>query len=394
MHPILIAYSCPADEDRLRLDREHRRVEDAIAATRVSHVAVDRKHATTLDDLARALASRQYDVVHFSGHGNSTGFYLDSETGDAGAFVKAIHLANILHSTQRSLSAILLISCYSSDAAKEFLTAAPYVISINGSADDAAAIDFVGHFYEQYFRTSSIERAFSFANAYVDDRLDAILGSSSKSTPPTPRIAVYPSRSRDPIYVDLSQAQPTIDQLDISSDRFLAILTRKLRVHQWIFYGERENAVLPIGGYFARFSWTNAKEVINCHWVYKPRADLDASICELISDLIVIYNDVYVSSYRTNPKPVARQDPRDFRYGLARLHGLMDEFLKNESRYQVLESIDSTVARMLRATCHSNLSMADMKIAENDLPSAVIYAETALSAVHDAIESLVESISA
>ena len=171
-------------------------------------------------------------------------------------------------------------------------------------------------------------------------------------------------------------------------------MTRKLKVHRWIFDGERENAILPIAGYFARFSWKNAKDVIHCHWVYKPKGGLDSSICELISDLIVVYNDVYVSSYRSNPKPVSQQDPRSFRYGLERLHDLSTHFLTNQARFSILEDIDSTVARMLRGTCHSNLSMADRKLAESDLPSAVIYAETALSAVHDAIETFVEAISA
>jgi hypothetical protein len=393
MRPILIAYSSPADEDRLRLDREHRRVEESIAATGASSTTVDRKHATTLEDLARALASKQYEIVHFSGHGDSTGFCFDSDAGDAGTFVTAAHLAKLLQTTQRTLSAIVLISCYSADTAKDLLSASPYVISITGPADDTAAIDFVGHFYEHYFRTSSVESAFSFASAYVNERLDAILGHSSKATPPTPRIAVYPHSHRDPIYVDLTQALPTIERLDITADRFASILTRKLRVHRWIFDGERENAILPIAGYFARFSWKNAKDVVHCHWVYRPKPSLEASICEVISDLIVVYNDVYVSSYRANPRPVSQQDPRDFRFGLAKLHQLMDHFLKDNDCFQVLESIDSAVARMLRATCHSNLSMADRKVGENDLASAAIYAETALSAVHDAIEALVEGIS-
>lgn len=394
MRPILILYSSPADEDRLRLDREHRRVEEAITNVGAQSIVVDRRHAATLDDLARALASKQYEIVHFSGHGDSTGFYFDTATEDTGKLIQAGHLANLLKTTQRSLSAVILISCYSSDSAGELLAASPYVVSISGPADDTAAIDFTGHFYEQYFRSSSVESAFNFASAVVDDRLDAILTHSPGATPPIPKIAVYPHANRDPIYVDLSEAQPTIARLDVSQDRFISILTRKLKVHRWIFDGERENAILPIAGYFARFSWKNAKDVIHCHWVYRPKSGLDASVCELISDLIVVYNDVYVSSYRSNPRPVSQQDPRSFRYGLEKLHDLCRYFLADESHFSLLESIDSTVARMLRGTCQSNLSMADKKLAESNLSSAVIYAETALSAVHDAIESLVETISA
>ncbi|MTW13418.1 CHAT domain-containing protein [Pseudoduganella eburnea] len=396
MKSILIVYSSPADLERLRIDREHRRIEEVINLGKEQVVSVDRKHAATLQDLARTIADRQYDVIHFSGHGGSSGLYFDTNA-DSSNLVSADHLAKLINSTQKTLCAVVLMSCFSSDMALSLLSAAPYVISITGDADDEATIDFVGHFYEHYLRTQSIESAFRFANAYVDDKLNAVLGhrsSSNVAEDSGSRIVVYPGFHGDPIYVDLSQAKETISLLDISRDRFVSILTRKLRVHQWIFEGERENVIIPVAGYFARFSWKNAKDVVQCHWVYKPKAGLDVAIYSVISNLIVRYNDLYLSSYRRNPRPVALQHPKDIKIGLDHLHGFMSIFLMDDKVFSVLEGVDPDGMRMLRAVCHSNLTMADEKMAQNELSAAAIYAETALSSIHDALERLVELISA
>lgn len=392
MPAVLILFSSPDDADRLRLDREHKRVESAVAIATGTQHAVDRRHAATLDDMARALSSRQFDIIHFSGHGAPEGFYFDTES-DGGRLVSPKQFTKVVQATQPSLSALLMMSCYSADTALQLLPAAPYVISVVGSADDEATIDFVGQFYERYFKTGSIEQAFRLAIAVVDGRLDAVLGRRPDSNPSEPTIVVHPEYKSDPIYVNYAEARETISRLNIPQDKFLSILSRKLRVHQWIFEGERENAILPIAGYFAKFSWTNAKACVRCHWVYKPKSGLSEAACEAIAGLIVSYNDVYVGAYRRSRKPVAEQDPRYFKHALEELHRLVNFYLKDTGRYSTLEQIDPDNIRMLRANCWANLSKADEKIASGDYSSAAIFAETALSAVHDAIEGLVEAVS-
>ncbi|MCJ7853074.1 CHAT domain-containing protein [Pseudomonas monteilii] len=392
MRRILIAYSSPADEQPLRLDREQRRVNQALEIEK-SDVQVDFKQAATLEDLARAIAQTKYDILQFSGHGDSDGFCLDMPSGHEGHYVESKRLSALVEATQSTLSAVVLMSCYSAGAAENFLKVSPYVITVSGEADDQAAIDFSGHFYEHYFRTGSVEIAFNFASAFVHNALDVSLTKGDAHERTLPRLAVYPHPHRDPLYVDLTEARHTIANLDISEERFTSIMTRKLKVHKWIFDGEREDVILPIAGYFARFSWRNARDVVYCHWVYKPDAGLSVEVCSYIADLIVCYNDIYVSSYRRSDKPVTQQDPRAFRHALTSLHDLKNYFLLDNSKFAIFEAVNQIGARMLLATCVSNLAKADQKMELGELSSAVIYAETALSAIHDAITSLVESIS-
>lgn len=393
MRSVLIVYSCPADATPLRLDREYRRVTTALAAVPTATPTVDRHHATTLQDLARAMANRPYDVLHFSGHGDSGGIYLDSIEGDSGTDVTTKQLASLVRSTQTSLGAIVLMSCYSADSALALLSEAPYVVSVSGPADDDAAIDFVGNFYEQYLRSNSIESAFDFACAFVGDRLKVILGRKPRGTTIGKTVAVAPIRGHDPIYVEFEEAIESISRLQIPLDDFLGTLLRKIWVHVWVFEGERENAILPIGPYFGLFSWKNAKDVVHCRRVYKPKAGLSDAVCETIALMIVSYNDVYVSKYRLSSKPASEQNPQHFKHGLHLIHRIMDRFYKNAERFSVLEQILPETIRMLRANCWANLSKADEKFADGELAAAVIFAESALSAIHDAIDALVAAIS-
>lgn len=398
MASILILYSSPANEDRLRLDREHKRVEAAIELAGGGNATVARHHAVTLEDMARAIAKHQFDIIHFSGHGSSDGFCFEVNGSDDGQLVSSEHLAKILKASQSSLSALILISCYSADTALTLLHSSPYVVSISGPADDDAAIDFVGHFYEEYFRCGSIEQAFNFSSAVVDGRLNTVLGHRSNTVAPDPKspttIAVYRHQHHcDPIYVDYSQARKSIAHLDISIDRFLTILSRKIRVHHWIFEGERESAIVPIAEYFAAFSWKNAKDVVQCLWVRKPKPELPLATLELIAQMIVSYNDLYMSAYRTSEKRAQDQSLRHLKYAIGKMHEVHQYFLATPANYTILESILPNQIKMLRANCWANLQKADEKLAIGDYSSATIHAETSLSTIHDAVEGLVDAIS-
>ena len=59
MPTILVLFSSPADEVRLRVDREHRRIEQAIQAAGKGREELDRRHAATLGDLTNARFLRQ-----------------------------------------------------------------------------------------------------------------------------------------------------------------------------------------------------------------------------------------------------------------------------------------------------------------------------------------------
>jgi len=395
MPSILVFYSCPGNEERLRLDKEHKRMQEVIKSSADPSITVNLCHAPTLQDMAKALTTGKFDLVHFSGHGSSDGFCFESQENDDGEIISPNHLNRMIAASQSTISALILMSCYSSDTAKELLACSPYVISVSGAADDYAAIDFIGHFYDIYFRSNSIEEAFKLSNATLGDRLTTVLWHRSTeqgSTTVTARVVVHPTGG-DRIYIDYADARNSIDRLGVPLEKFLSILSRKIRVHRWIFEGERDSVILPIGGYFASFSWRNAKDVVHCKWVKRPKAGLHSDALDIIANLIVIYNDLYMSGYRRSGKRAIDQDSRAILSAIRNMHDVQANILANDNKFASLNSILPDRIKMARANYWANLQKADEKLAQRDLSAAAVYAETALSTLHDAVEELVDAIS-
>src|SRR5574341_2448137 len=117
---ILVFYSTPSNIPRLRLDIEHRAVEQVLRDLHVDSSLICRLHATTIDDLTRNLLERQYEIIQFSGHGNEEGFLLeDRNLAGKNMFVSAKEIAYILHETSPHLRVAIFMSCYSADSISE-----------------------------------------------------------------------------------------------------------------------------------------------------------------------------------------------------------------------------------------------------------------------------------
>ena len=393
MNPkVLILYSSPGTLDRLRLDREHKRIDQALKQTGHSSSQVLRRHAVTVLDVTRELSGHRYEVVHFSGHGSSDGLYVENTGGDAADLLGAAKLAKIVRETQPSLAAIVLMSCYSSDLLHHFAECAPYIVSVYGQADDDSAIEFVGIFYEEYLRSHSIVGAFNLAQNFVDEKLNVSLFRKRPLLNAPHLLAIYPSRHRDPIFVDLSTAEQSIQHLGVPREKFLQTLSRKIRLHRWLFEGERESVVIPVGQYFAVFSWTNAYDLIYCHKIIKPQSQLSPRFHEVLADIIVSYNDLYLLEYRRLSSAVDDSTCPVLKKGIDTLHRVFDRFFKQEENFMVLAGVESEFMQQIRATCWANLRKADEKFLEREFASAVIFAETALSSFHDTVDELLARV--
>ena len=141
-HPILLVHSNPADTERLRLDREHRALDQMIRTSQLEG-AIRILSAATVADLISAIHDQSIRIVHFSGHGNSTGLYFESSAdSDYGSELSAEQLRELLIANAPHIHALVLASCYSADSINYLVAAAPYVITVDGPADDGAAIAF------------------------------------------------------------------------------------------------------------------------------------------------------------------------------------------------------------------------------------------------------------
>jgi hypothetical protein len=106
----------------------------------------NRRHASSLDDLVKAIAEKEYAIVQFSGHGSKDGIYLESGGGRSGQLITASRIASLLSEAQPNLKLAIFMSCYSAEALPVLIKAAPYLLTIFGPADDAASIHFItGH---------------------------------------------------------------------------------------------------------------------------------------------------------------------------------------------------------------------------------------------------------
>jgi hypothetical protein len=103
MERVLIVYSNPEDTGRIRLDREHRAVDQAMAESGVSPDCVIRKHAATLKDIASAISDTEFSVFHFSGHGSRKHLHLDTESGQSGEPITAGRIAALISKAQPQL---------------------------------------------------------------------------------------------------------------------------------------------------------------------------------------------------------------------------------------------------------------------------------------------------
>jgi len=74
---MLILYSNPSDTFRLRLDKEHRVIEQIIRNVGIDPRRILRLHAASVTDFIGELPKGDFEIVQFSGHGSSKEGYLE-----------------------------------------------------------------------------------------------------------------------------------------------------------------------------------------------------------------------------------------------------------------------------------------------------------------------------
>jgi hypothetical protein len=152
---ILIVFSNPAETQPLRLQSEERVIREAIQMLNAKDkVNLTTLAAATVDDLRRQLLVEDYQIVHFSGHGEPGAVIF--ETAEGGAVRSPLDALAELLAHYPSVQCVLLNSCYS---VAELRPIAPFTIGMEKPIDDQAAIEFARGFYDAI----AAGRAFQFA---------------------------------------------------------------------------------------------------------------------------------------------------------------------------------------------------------------------------------------
>ncbi|MBD2211213.1 NACHT domain-containing protein [Nostoc linckia FACHB-104] len=133
----------------LRLDKEIREIEEAIRRSENRNL-FDIRIITAVrpQDIRRAIAEEQPQIVHFCGHGLEDGSLLLEDEGGNNKPVSPEGLASLFKLHADYVNCVLLNACYSEKTAIAISQYINYVIGINQPIEDKAAIEFAKGFYD------------------------------------------------------------------------------------------------------------------------------------------------------------------------------------------------------------------------------------------------------
>ena len=166
---ILMLAANPKNTDRLRLDEEVREIQAALEESRNrDEFDVITRWAVRVDDLQKVLLDHNPQIVHFSRHGGGDkGLILEDEAGQA-CTVSTQALAKLFSLFQNTIECVCLNACYSEVQAEAIHTSIPFVVGMNQSIGDKAAIKFAQGFYRAIGAQRSIEEAYEFGCNAID----------------------------------------------------------------------------------------------------------------------------------------------------------------------------------------------------------------------------------
>jgi len=388
----LTIFSNPAETDRLRLDKEHRAIDDALVRAGYGRDAITRLHATQIDDIVTALREAHYEILQFSGHGTTEGFVLERD-GAPSLLLTAANLAGIIAAVCGRVRVVMAMACFSSASVNDLITTADYVIAANGPLGDNAATAFIKTFYECYIRKPAVEAAFAVAKrvSSASDECDLLLWKRDASGSATNSVLVaFPAASgTEAICVDICEATADIERLGLRESDVLRDLTRKLKVHRWIFAAPRDRVLLPLGRYIGMFSWRDESSV-TCQRLMRISPSVSEASTEAFVALAITYQDLFVANYRTK----SPYDP-GLRQAIKMAindHQLAGKHLFTDELSTPLRALAPDEFKLARAIVQQNVNVAERKFHNEMFGEAASHLEAALSAIHDLVEAASERI--
>lgn len=133
----------------LRLDKELREIEEAIRrATNRDLFEIRIRTAVRPQDIRRAIAEEQPQIVHFCGHGLEDGSLLLEDDGGNKKPVPPEGLASLFKLHADYVKCVLINACHSEKTAIAISQFINYAIGMNKPIEDKIAIEFAKGFYD------------------------------------------------------------------------------------------------------------------------------------------------------------------------------------------------------------------------------------------------------
>lgn len=153
---LMIGVSPIEDDVQLNVAKEARAIKQAIRLSKQSElIEFDELMSCTIDELRRQLLDKEYDLIHFFGHGFEGGVVLaDSESESKEVRIDSLRALVQCHPT---IKGVLLNSCDSLKGVEEPI--AEFTIGMVDEIDDEHAISFAVGFYDAICTNSTVQRA-------------------------------------------------------------------------------------------------------------------------------------------------------------------------------------------------------------------------------------------
>ena len=159
---ILFLSADPTDASRLRLGKEFREIQEKFKLSKLREqfrLALPQLAARPAD-ISQALLDEEPQIVHFSGHGTSTGaLCFENQDGEI-QLVQPNALAALFEQFSSQINCVILNACYSEVQAKAISQHIKYVIGMNKAIGDNAAIAFAIGFYQALGAGRTVEQAY------------------------------------------------------------------------------------------------------------------------------------------------------------------------------------------------------------------------------------------
>jgi AAA+ ATPase superfamily predicted ATPase len=176
---ILFLTAEPTDSARLRLGRELEDIKERLRLANPQGIFVlEERRSARPKDISQAIQDFKPNIVHFSGHGESTGeLCFENELGKTQP-VTPEALAALFRLVTDHVNCVVLNACYSDIQAEAIVEHIPFVIGMNRAIGDRAAIAFAVGFYRALGAKRSPEEAYEFGCVEIQ-----LQGIPEESTP-------------------------------------------------------------------------------------------------------------------------------------------------------------------------------------------------------------------
>lgn len=160
---ILFLAANPTQTDRLRLDEECRKIREKLQLGKLrDSFHLETRHAVRVEDITQAIFDVEPNIIHFSGHGTGEdGLVFEDSNGNPFS-VESDTLAEIFELLKNQVNCVVLNACFSEIQAEAIAEHISFVIGMNNSIGDEAAIAFSSGFYKALVGNRSFEDSFKF----------------------------------------------------------------------------------------------------------------------------------------------------------------------------------------------------------------------------------------